>query len=169
MSKPLPVIQSERPHGDGALAHATATAQPGVRQGEPGCLIIATPLAPARADIERWVTAQLGWRVVCTELVEIDFPSGNDAALARLAAALPEAPCWLVAVPAPFTAFSAFTQFLARIGKETNAPAARDGFVLVVSLGDDGRAQAPDPEWTRYWNDFLRAEAAGCAILSYTP
>ena len=109
------------------------------------------------------MTAQLGWRLASSEVVEIDYPSGNDAALARLAGALPQAPCWLVAVPAPFTAFSAFTQFIARIG------AGHEGIVLVIALDEYGKPKAPDAEWTRYWSDFLRAEKPGCATLSYTP
>ncbi|MEI9897669.1 MAG: hypothetical protein WDN28_28370 [Chthoniobacter sp.] len=62
-----------------------------------------------------------------SEVVEIDLPSGNDEALARLAAALPQAPRWLIAVPAPFTAFSAFTQFLARLSALSDASAKSEG------------------------------------------
>ena len=164
-----PVVHTHQPpHTDVLSPHGQASPSAAPR-AEAGCLLMASPLAGGRAEIERWVTAQLGWRLACSEVVEIDYPSGNDAALARLAAALPQAPCWLVAVPAPFTAFSAFTQFVARIGQITNSSAGRAGFVLVVALDDHGKPAAPDAEWTRYWSDFLHVEASGCATLSYTP
>ncbi|MDR3400953.1 MAG: DUF2868 domain-containing protein [Chthoniobacter sp.] len=157
-----PVIHSNRPPQEGASSHGAPGGSPARARAEAGCLLIDSSLAGARTEIEQWVTAQFGWRLACREVVEIDYPSGNDDALTRLAAALPKAPCWLIAVPAPFTAFSAFTQFIERIG-----PGA--GFVLIVALDEHGKPKAPDPEWTRYWSDFLRAEASDCVPFSYTP
>ena len=164
-----PVIHSNRTTSDGALSPGDGGVPHAVPRAEAGCLLIASPLAEARAEIEQWVTKQLGWRLPCSEVVEIDYPSGNDAALGRLATALAQAPRWLVAVPAPFTAFSAFTQFLERIDGAATSPASLEGFVLVVALDAQGKLQAPDAEWTRYWHDFLRAESSGCATLAYTP
>ena len=116
-----PVVHTKQPPHTGAPSHDVSSASPAATRTEAGCLLIASQLAGGRAEIERWVTAQLGWRLACSEVVEIDFPSGNDAALAHLATALPQAPCWLIAVPAPFTAFSAFTQFVARVGQRARA------------------------------------------------
>ncbi|MEZ0256335.1 MAG: hypothetical protein ACAI37_13710, partial [Chthoniobacter sp.] len=121
------------------------------------------------AEIERWVTTNLGWRIACSENVEIDYPSGNDDALERFAAALPQAPAWLVVVPAPFTAFAAFTQFLARVTKLAEPTPKSAGFILVIALDAQGKPATPDAQWARYWSDFLRAETTGCATLHYTP
>ena len=157
-----PVIHSNRPPLEGAAPHDGKSTPLTKARAEAGCLLIDSSLAGASAEIERWVTTQLGWQLACSEVVEIDYPSGNDTAFTRLTAALPKAPCWLIAVPAPFTAFSAFTQFIERIGQGA-------GFVLIVALDEHGKPKAPDPEWTRYWSDFLRAEATDCATLSFTP
>jgi hypothetical protein len=164
-----PLIHSDRPTREGVMPPGIPADRQAVERAEAGCLLVASSLADVRAEIEKWVTAQLGWKLVGSEVVEIDYPSGNDAAFTRLAAALPKAPCWLIAVPAPFTAFSAFTQFVARIGQLTKPAAKSEGFVLIVALDAHGKATAPDAEWTRYWNDFLRAEVGGCVTLSYTP
>jgi hypothetical protein len=158
-----PVIRASRAAADETPLPGAPTKLVMPRRDEAGCLLIASPLAALRPEIERWVGAQLGWRLACSEIVEIDFPSGNDAALARLAAVLPQAPCWLIAVPAPFTAFSAFAQFVSRIGD------GREGFVLVVGIGADEKPRQPDADWMRYWSDLLRAEGIGCATLSYAP
>jgi hypothetical protein len=160
-----PVVHTNQPPNADSLSHETRASPNAVPKAEAGCLLTASSLSGGRAEIERWVTVRLGWRVACSEVVEIDYPSGNDAALGRLAAAWQQAPCWLIAVPAPFTAFSAFTQFVARL----KTSARSEGFVLVVALDEHGKLKAPDAEWTRYWSDFLRAEASGCATLSFTP
>lgn len=164
-----PLIHSHRPPEESAMTQGAKAAFRTATRAEAGCVLIASSLAPVKTEIEQWVTRQLGWKLVCSEVVEIDYPSGNDAALARLAAALPEAPCWLVAVPAPFTAFSAFTQFVARINDLTNTSTKTEGFVVVVALDAQGKPAAPEAEWLRYWSDFLRAEGTGCVTLSYTP
>lgn len=163
-----PVVHSNRPPEEGATSHGPGTSLHLTARAEAGCLLIASSLAGAKAEIEQWVTKQLGWRLVCSEVVEVDYPSGNEAALARVAAALPEAPSWLVAVPAPFTAFSAFTQFVARVDQLANGTKA-EGCVVVVALDEQGKPKVPDAEWMRYWSDFLRAEDAGCVTLSYAP
>jgi hypothetical protein len=159
-----PVIRSDQPssaevHSDGTLI------QPANAQVDSLCLFVASPLAAARAEIEQWVIRQFRCRVAMAEIVEVDFPSANETALARLQAASAEAPAWMVAVPAPFTAFAAFTQFLARMSEI----AGSRGFVLVVALDDHGKPVPPDAGWSRYWNDFMRAEAGDCAIVSFTP
>ncbi len=151
-----PVVRSESsPHHDTASG-APAAALAKARTSEPGSILIASVLAAAREPIEQWITSQLGWRVVGIEEVEIDFPSGNAAALARIGSA----PRWIVAVPAPFTAFSAFAQFLNLLASTGKV----EGYVLVV--GRDGTA--PSDEWVRYWRDFLRTEAPGVAVLGFT-
>ncbi|TCO91808.1 uncharacterized protein DUF2868 [Chthoniobacter flavus] len=164
-----PVIHSNRP-----VSEATPSSQHGftatsVTRAQIGCLLVDTSLVSAKGEIEQWVAKQLGWKLACSEVVEVDYPSGNDAALARVAATLPAAPCWLIAVPAPFTAFSAFTQFAARVGALTNETTKSEGFVVVVALDAQGKPKAPDPEWMRYWSDFLRAEETGCVTFSYAP
>jgi hypothetical protein len=164
-----PLIHSNQPAPDGAFASEANAPMHAVIRGETGCLLISSSLACAREEIERWLTRQLGWKLVCSEVVEIDYPSGNEDALARVAAALPRTPCWIVAAPAPFTAFSAFTQFLARLNQLTNSQPKSAGFVVVMALDGRGKLKVPDAEWTRYWSDFLRAEGTGCATLSYAP
>lgn len=163
-----PLIQSNRPPHDGAPSSAAVALPQAATQAEAGCLLVASALTGARAEIEQWVTANLGWRIAGSEVVEIDYPSGNDEALARFAAALPPAPCWLLVVPAPFTAFAAFTQFLARVTKLAEATPGSAGFILVIALDAQGKPTAPEAQWARYWSDFLRAEATGCATLHYT-
>ena len=164
-----PLIQSNRPPHEGALPHDAAAIPKAAAQAEAGCVLVASSLAGVRAEVEQWVTRHLGWRLACSEVVEIDYPSGNDDALARFAAALPQAACWLVVVPAPFTAFSAFTQFLARVDKLAESTPKSAGFILVIALDEQGKPATPNAEWARYWSDFLRAEATGCATLNYTP
>jgi hypothetical protein len=88
--------------------------------------------------------------------------------LARVAPAFREAPCWLIAVPAPFTAFSAFTQFVTRL-TQLSAPAKNEGFIVAIALDGQGAPATPDDGWSRYWRDTLRAEAVDCAILNFTP
>lgn len=164
-----PLIQSNRPPHEGALPHDAAAIPKAAAQAEAGCVLVASSLAGAHAEIEQWVTRHLGWRIASSETVEIDYPSGNDDALSRFAATLPQAPCWLVVVPAPFTAFSAFTQFLARVDKLAESTPRSAGFILVIALDEQGNPASPDAEWARYWSDFLRAETTGCATLNYTP
>lgn len=164
-----PLIQSNRPPHDGPPSSEASNIPRAATQAEAGCVLIAAPLAGVRAEIERWVTTNLGWRIACSETVEIDYASGNDDALARLSAALPQAPCWLIVVPAPFTAFAAFTQFLARVTKLAESTPGSAGFILVIALDTQGKPAAPDAQWARYWSDFLRAETTGCATLNYTP
>lgn len=164
-----PLIRSHRPPEENITSPGARNTLLAKARAEVGCLLIASSLAGARAEIEQWVTSRLGWKLACSEVVEIDYPSGNDAALARVAAALPTAPCWLIAVPAPFTAFSAFTQFAARVAALTNETTKSEGFVVVIALDEQGKPKAPDAEWLRYWSDFLRAEGTGCVTLSYAP
>ena len=153
-----PLIQPDKPDGEAALPHADAV--PPVRQAVPGCVLIASPLTGSRAAIEQWVAGQLGWKITASEIVEIDFPSGNADVLARLAPALTTAPRWIVAVPARFTSFSAFTQFIAML-----APTKAEGCVLVV--GSNG--QPPEEDWTRYWRDFTRAELPALTVFALNP
>src|SRR5262249_12852144 len=125
-----PVIHSKRPAEESVTKPDAKAALRAAAQAEAGCLLIASSLAGGRAEIEQWVAQRLGWKLACSEVVEIDYPSGNDDALARVATVLPQAPSWLVAVPAPFTAFSAFTQFVARVGQLANGSAEGKGCVV---------------------------------------
>lgn len=162
-----PVIQGERAHRDNLPSSGTASFAAAPRRAEPGCVLIAAPLGGVRAEIERWVETQFGWRIACVETAEIDFPSGNEAAFARLAAALTGAPRWLIAVPAPFTAFTAFAQFVERL-RALGPAVPPAGFFLVVALDGDGRAIAPTPGWAGYWRDFAQAEMPDCATFFLT-
>ncbi len=163
------IIHADRArHEDGIPIGASGTPD-ALPKADSGCLLVAAPLAGAKNEIEHWVQSNLGWRLACSEVVEIDFPSGNDPALTRLSTALAEAPRWLIAVPAPFTAFSAFTQFVNRITERDKTSGSSKGFVLVVALDEAGKPKAPDTEWGRYWGDFLRAENTGCVTFSFTP
>lgn len=164
-----PVISSHRPPNESEPAHAESPSSHANQKVETGCLLIASSLSGARTEIKEWVTRQLGWKLACTEIAEIDYPSGNDALLTRLATLLPQAPAWLVVVPAPFTAFSAFTQFVGRLDRIADTTQKAEGLVLVVALDAHGKPTAPPAEWMRYWTDFLRAEAPGCVTLSYKP
>jgi hypothetical protein len=150
-----PVILQNKPEAEAGLPQAEIAQVK--RQEVAGCLLIASPLAGARGAIEQWVTSQLGWKIAAAEVVEIDFPSGNAEALGRLGPALAEAPRWIVAVPAKFTAFAAFTQFVGKLG-----PDRTEGCVLVA--GPNG--EAPEEGWTRYWRDFTRAELPAITVFA---
>lgn len=153
-----PVVRAE-PSAHDDLAAATPASLARARTSEPGCVLIASTLAAAREPIVNWVSTQLGWRITAVEEVQIDFPSGNADALARLGSA----PRWIVAVPAPFTAFSAFAQFLKML------PEKSEGYVLVVGRIPESRNPGiPESEWLRYWRDVLRAEAPNVAVLDFT-
>jgi len=152
-----PVVKTEGSAHDDLAGQGLKTALAKARTTEPGGVLIASNLAAAREPIVHWVSAQLGWRVTAVEEVQIDFPSANDDALVRIGAV----PRWLIAVPARFTAFAAFAQFLEALGK---AGTAKEGYVLVV--GPD--ATAPEEDWVRYWRDVLRAEAGNVAVIEFT-
>jgi hypothetical protein len=157
-------LSSDEPH----LTHASTAVLASARKNEPGCLLVSTPLADARGEIEQWVQAQLGWKLAHGGTIEPDFPSGNEAELNRLAAALPQAPRWIIAVPAPFTAFAAFCQVLDTIARSARNGGKNEGYVLVVTREPDGCAAAPDEGWLRYWRDFLREEAPDVAVFAFS-
>jgi hypothetical protein len=162
-----PVIRGEETPLEKLPEASGAPSVPASRQAEPGCLLIALPLAPVRSEIEQWVKTQLGWQLAAVESVEIDFPSGNDEAFARLAATFATAPRWLIAVPAPFTAYTAFAQFVERM-RQADAQVPRDGFLLVVTLDAERRPASPAPQWAGYWRDFVQAELAGSTTFLFT-
>jgi hypothetical protein len=118
--------------------------------------------------VERWVEAQLGWKLAHGGTIEPDFPSGNVEELSRLASALREAPRWIIAVPAPFTSFAAFSQVLDAIARAGLNGAKTEGYVLVVGRDVNGHVAAPDEGWTRYWRDFLREERPNVAVFPFT-
>jgi hypothetical protein len=161
-----PVVRGETSESDADGPHAGASVLRPPVAVQPGCLLVASVLRAQRGPIERWARANLGWEPLHTVSVEIDFPSGNGAALASLAEALPAAPRWLIAVPAPFTAFAAFAQFLQTL---PSTPEQSAGHVVVVAQDAEGRPAAPDESWLRYWRDFLRSEPRELAVFAYTP
>ena len=134
------------------------------------CLLIAAELMSARADIERWINKELGCNSAIVETVEIDFPSGNKAAFARLAEAFAETPRWLIAVPAPFTAFAAFEQCIEHL-RTAGSNAPQGGIVLIVSLDPSQRPIEPEPLWKEYWRNFVLKDMylADCETRSYLP
>jgi hypothetical protein len=162
-----PVVRGTRSADEPHLAHASGAVLAAARKNEPGCLLVSAPLADARSEIEQWVQAQLGWKLAHGGTIEPDFPSGNEAELNRLAVALPQAPRWLIAVPAPFTSFAAFSQVLDTIARSAGNGGKSEGYVLVVTREPDGHAAPPDEGWLRYWRDFLREEAPDVAVFAY--
>jgi hypothetical protein len=165
-----PVVRGSAGTPVEALSHAAAAALAKARQNEPGCLLLAAPLLEHRPDIERWVQTQLGWKVAHVGSIEPDFPSGNRQELDQLSTALKAAPRWIVAVPAPFTSFAAFSQVLDGIKRSGRNGAKSDGFILVVARNSAGTtAEAPDEGWLRYWRDYLREEAPDVAVFPYSP
>ncbi len=162
-----PVVRGTRGTDESQLAHAATAALADARKNEPGCLLISTPLVDTRAEVAQWVQTQLGWKLAYNGTIEPDFPSGNDRELQHLGASLAQAPRWIIAVPAPFTTFAAFSQVLDSIARSAGNGAGNEGYVLVVGRDAAGRAAAPDPEWFRYWRDFLREDSPTVAVFAF--
>lgn len=134
----------------------------------PGCLLIDRSMAAAREKIEAWVHQRLGWKLASVEVVEADYPSGNEEAFSRLKPVLKDAPRWLLVMPSPFTSFAAFAQFLEKMGAlETEGMKVERG-VLLAARNGDGNPAPPTEEWVRYWRDFLRADGRDVALIDWT-
>jgi hypothetical protein len=161
------LIESEAPPTADYEAPATELKKITPTEAAPACLLVDRSIASARESLEQWVHTHLGWRVVCTEMIEADFPSGNDKAIQRIAAHFTQAPRWLVVLPAPFTTFAAIAQFLTTLRQSEPSDLGIERGVLVVSHDTDGRLAAPSPEWVRYWRDFLRAEFPHAAMIDW--
>lgn len=132
------------------------------------CVMISSELMGARADIERWINKKFDWELAIVESIEIDYPSGNNPAFARLAAMFEKAPRWLIAVPAPFTAFAAFEQCIERL-RTAGSKIPQNGLVLVVSLDASQRPIAPEPDWEHYWKNFVLKDTylADCTTIYF--
>ena len=141
-----------------------------VHKPEQVCVMISSELMGARTDIERWINKKFDWKSAIVESIEIDYPSGNNAAFMRLADAFDKNPLWLIAVPAPFTAFAAFEQCIEHLRiAGSNVP--KDGVVLIVSLDASQTPIEPEPLWKEYWRNFVLKDMhlAYCDIYSYQP
>jgi hypothetical protein len=136
-------------------------------QSAPGCLLIDRSLASLREPLSRWAEERVGWRVEFSELVEADFPSGNEREMEALSTALATAPRWLVFLPAPYTAFAAVSQFLATAKKREPAGVKIERGIVIVSVDGTGQPGPPSQEWARYWRDFLRTESPDVAIIDW--
>jgi hypothetical protein len=162
------VIESERERIDekaapvaGELARMSRT------EAAPGSVLIDRSLAPVRDSLERWVEGSLGWKVTSSEVVEADYPSGNEQPMAAFGQALASAPRWLLFLPAPFTAFAAVAQFLAAAKAREPQRTKVERGVVIVSLDGEGQVIGPSAEWARYWRDFLRTESPDVAIIDW--
>jgi hypothetical protein len=118
-------------------------------------------------SLERWVEGRLGWKVTFCEVIEADYPSGNDQSMEAFGQALASAPRWLLFLPAPFTAFAAVAQFLAAAKAREPERSKVERGVVIVSLDGAGQIIPPSPEWARYWRDFLRTESPDVAIIDW--
>lgn len=141
-----------------------------VHKTEQVCVMISSELLGARTDIERWINKEFDWELAIVESIEIDYPSGNNPAFARLAAMFEKAPRWLIAVPAPFTAFAAFEQCIERL-RTAGSNIPQNGLVLVVSLDASQKPIAPEPQWSAYWKNFIHKDTqlAECITVYFTP
>ena len=139
-----------------------------VHKPEQVCVMISSELMGARIDIERWVNKEFHWELAIVESIEIDYPSGNDPAFERLAAMFKKAPRWLIAVPAPFTAFAAFEQCIERL-RTAGSNIPQNGLVLVVSLDSSQRPIAPKTDWEDYWKKFVSKDThlADCTTICF--
>jgi hypothetical protein len=124
-------------------------------------------LSPVRESLESWVESRVGWKVAISELVEADYPSGNEQTMKALSAALGTAPRWLVFLPAPFTAFAAVAQFLAMAKTREPEGAKVERGIVIISLNAEGKVAAPSQEWAQYWRNFLRTECPNVAIIDW--
>jgi Protein of unknown function (DUF2868) len=161
------VIESDRASGDEEVTPATAELATIHRTEAPGCVMMDRSLSPVRASLESWVESRVGWKVVLCELVEADYPSGNEQTMNALAAALNSAPRWLVFLPAPFTAFAAVAQFLATAKKREPEGEKVERGIVIISLNGEGKVIAPSQEWAQYWRNFLRTECPDVAIIDW--
>src|SRR4029453_155242 len=98
------VIESDRESSEEAVTPATGELATIHRTDAPGCVMVDRSLSQVRESLGRWVESHVGWNVALCELVEADFPSGNEQSMKALTSALVSAPRWLVFLPAPFTA-----------------------------------------------------------------
>jgi hypothetical protein len=162
------VIESDREGGDEVGVPPTGELATLSRaEAAPGCVLIDRSLLPARDALAQWVESRLGWKVALCEVVEADYPSGNEQTMDAFSAALGSAPRWLVFLPAPFTAFAAVSQFLAAAkAREPGSKKVERG-VVIVTLDGTGKVLSPAPEWVRYWRDFLRTESPDVAIIDW--
>lgn len=161
------VFESERVADEAAAPMADELATISRAEAAPGCMMIDRSLAPVREPLERWVESRLGWKVTLSEVVEADYPSGNEQSLQSLGNALANAPRWLVFLPAPYTAFAAVSQFLAAAKSREPERSKVERGVVIVSLDGGGQVVSPSPEWARYWRDFLRTESPDVAIIDW--
>jgi hypothetical protein len=162
------VIETDRNRvDDEAVPMAAELATISRAEAAPGCVLIDRSLAPVRESLERWVESRVGWKVALSEVIEADYPSGNEEAMGALSLALASAPRWLVFVPAPFTAFAAVSQFLAMAKKKEHDGTKVERGIVVVSVDGAGQVVPPSQEWARYWRDFLRTESPDVAIIDW--
>ncbi|HET6409506.1 MAG TPA: DUF2868 domain-containing protein [Chthoniobacteraceae bacterium] len=162
------VIEGDRQKGDqGPVPQVDELATMARSEAAPGCVLIDRSLGHFREVLNKWVEQRLGWKVIQSELVEADFPSGNEQALQTLSSNLNASPRWVIFVPAPYTAFAATAQFLEMAkAREPNGSKVERG-VVVVSRDEKGEVASPSPEWSRYWRDFLRTESPDMAFIDW--
>jgi hypothetical protein len=162
------VIESESERGnEKPVPVAGELAKISRAEAAPGSVLVDRSLSPVRDSLERWVEDRLGWKVTFCEVIEADYPSGNNQPMEAFGRALASAPRWLLFLPAPFTAFAAVAQFLAAAKTREPERSKVERGVVIVSLDGAGRAIPPSPEWARYWRDFLRTESPDVAIIDW--